>query len=90
MSFFDPTGNGFDIGDLGILVTVIAAIAGLLIAVGRWLCRQIREVVRDEIGQATSLIQPTSNGGKSLPDIANRLEQVERVVMELARRSGIE
>lgn len=57
---------------LSILTIICGAIAFLVRKYMRWL----RDLIRDEIASHTSLIQPTSNGGKSLPDIARRLDLV--------------
>ena len=55
-------------------------ITSILIGALAWLSRKymhwLRQLIRDEISTHTSLIQPTSNGGKSLPDIARRLDLV--------------
>lgn len=94
--FFDPNNNGWDITDLaaigGIILTAAAVwlVAGKVIArVGRWMKHAVREIVREEIMEHTALIQPTSNGGKSLPDIAKRTDRIERVVLQLAEANGI-
>lgn len=83
----DPAGNGFDIGDLAITVTVVLAIAGAVLGIVRWAVKQVREIVREEIAQHTALIQPTSNGGKSLPDIAARTDRIERMLTQLLDKS---
>ena len=57
---------------LTIASIIFGAIAFLIRKYTRWL----RDVIRDEIVSHTQLIQPTSNGGKSLPDIARRLDLV--------------
>lgn len=57
---------------LTIASIIFGAFAFLLRKYTRWL----RDVIRDEIAAHTSLIQPSSNGGKSLPDIAKRLDLV--------------
>lgn len=57
---------------LTIASILLGGIAFLIRKYTRWL----RDVIRDEIATHTSLIQPTSNGGKSLPDIARRLDLV--------------
>lgn len=57
---------------LSIVSIVIGAVAFLLRKYMRWL----RDLIREEVAAHTSLIQPTSNGGKSLPDIARRLDLV--------------
>lgn len=57
-------------------LTIVSLIFGGLAVVVRQYTRWLRDVIRDEIATHTSLIQPTSNGGKSLPDIARRLDLV--------------
>lgn len=57
---------------LTIASIIFGAIAFLIRKYTRWL----RDVIREEIVCHTQLIQPTSNGGKSLPDIARRLDLV--------------
>lgn len=57
-------------------LTIASLIFGGLAVVVRQYTRWLRDVIRDEIATHTSLIQPTSNGGKSLPDIARRLDLV--------------
>jgi hypothetical protein len=57
-------------------LTIASLICGGLAVVVRQYTRWLRDVIRDEIANHTSLIQPTSNGGKSLPDIARRLDLV--------------
>lgn len=94
--FFDPNGNGWDITDLasilGLVLTVAAVLAvfrKLLQAAASKFAREVQEIVREEIATHTALIQPTSNGGKSLPDIAKRTDKIERLVTRLAEASGI-
>jgi hypothetical protein len=57
-------------------LTIASIILGGLAVIGRYYMRWLRDVIRDEIANHTQLIQPTSNGGKSLPDIARRLDLV--------------
>lgn len=57
-------------------LTITSIIVGALAVLGRFYTRWLRDLIRDEIANHTSLIQPTSNGGKSLPDIARRLDLV--------------
>jgi hypothetical protein len=57
-------------------LTIASLIFAGLAVVVRQYTRWLRDVIRDEIATHTSLIQPTSNGGKSLPDIARRLDLV--------------
>lgn len=57
-------------------LTIASIILGGVAFTIRQYTRWLRDVIRDEIANHTSLIQPTSNGGKSLPDIARRLDLV--------------
>lgn len=57
-------------------LTIASIITGAVAFLLRKYMRWLRDVIRDEIAAHTSLIQPTSNGGKSLPDIAKRLDLV--------------
>lgn len=94
--FFDPNGNGWDITDLAAILGLILTVAAVAVLVRKsvtgtasWIVGNVRDIVREEIAAHTALIQPTSNGGKSLPDVAARTDRIERVVLELARRNGI-
>ena len=55
-------------------------IASIIVGAGAFLARKymhwLRDLIRDEIATHTSLIQPTSNGGKSLPDIAAKVDRI--------------
>lgn len=57
-------------------LTIASIITGAVAFLLRKYMHWLRDVIRDEIAAHTSLIQPTSNGGKSLPDIAKRLDLV--------------
>lgn len=57
-------------------LTIVSIICGAVAFMVRKYMRWLRDLIRDEIASHTSLIQPTSNGGKSLPDIARRLDLV--------------
>ena len=57
-------------------LTIASIIFGGVAFTIRQYTRWLRDVIRDEIANHTALIQPTSNGGKSLPDIARRLDLV--------------
>jgi hypothetical protein len=57
-------------------LTIASIILGGVAFTIRQYTRWLRDVIRDEISNHTRLIQPTSNGGKSLPDIARRLDLV--------------
>ena len=55
-------------------VTLVVAVVGAVVAVGRWTVRAIRRIVDD----ATRPIQPGANGGGSLPDVVRSLESMAR------------
>lgn len=57
-------------------LTITSIVLGGLTFLVRKYTHWLRDLIRDEIAAHTSLIQPTSNGGKSLPDIAKRLDLV--------------
>lgn len=83
-SWFEPgTDNAFDVGDmaiiLGFAVSVVASATGL----SRWWLRQLRKTIHDEIEEYTMPIQPTANGGLSLPDVARKVEGMEFSVNRL-------
>lgn len=61
-------------------------IAGALIAIATLLGMFIKWVIvkpiKLYIDQATYPIQPTSNGGKSLPDLINQVREVRDLIIE--------
>lgn len=57
-------------------LTILSIICGALAVLARFYTRWLRDLIRDEISTHTALIQPTSNGGKSLPDVAAKLDKV--------------
>lgn len=89
-SFFDPSSNGLDVTDVGIIVAVISGIVGGLYGLWRWsrvqvhaladrwreyLQSEIRGIVSDEVKRATQPIQPGyRNGGESLADVSATLQ----------------
>lgn len=58
-------------GDAGKVLGSVIALGTVLGAVGKFL---IFEPLRREIKDATRPIQPTANGGLSLPDVAKKLD----------------
>jgi hypothetical protein len=88
-SWFEPgTDNAFDVGDmaiiLGFAVSVVASATGL----SRWWLKQLRKTIHDEIEEYTKPIQPTANGGLSLPDVARKVEKMEFSVNRLIEDNG--
>ncbi len=57
------------------IVGLILGIAAVATGVGKYL---IFDPLRREIKEATRQIQPDSNGGLSLPDVAKKLDKVEK------------
>jgi hypothetical protein len=57
-------------------LTIASILLGGLAFLIRRYTRWLRDVIRDEIATHTSLIQPTSNGGKSLPDVAAKVDRI--------------
>lgn len=92
--FFDVNNNGIDVTDLAAVLGFLALLVGSVIGLFRWSRRQLRdeisEVVRCEINKATAPIQPTANGGLSLPDVAKSTRRLEDMMMRIALHSGID
>lgn len=82
-AFLDPAGNGFDISDLLLILGIPAAIVGSWVGVRKgwsaftaWAESSLRDMIRFELELFTRPIQPTTNGGKSLPDVNRKLDIV--------------
>ena len=63
-----------------------AAITAILILAGTAIKWGIVKPIKAYIDQATYPIHPESNGGRSLPDIANTVNRIESHVKELDYR----
>lgn len=89
-SFFDVNNNGLDIADV---VTICSAVGAFFLG-GRWvvgrIVESIREIVCDEVARATYPIQPTSNGGLSLPDVARKTSRNEAILIKLAAHNNVD
>jgi len=57
-------------------LTITSIIVGAIAFLARKYMQWLRDLIREEIQSHTSLIQPTSNGGKSLPDIAAKVDRI--------------
>lgn len=64
-------------GQYAASLAAILGLAGMLI---KWL---VVAPIKAYIDQATYPIQPTSNGGNSLPDVVKTLGRIEHKVLEL-------
>jgi hypothetical protein len=78
-NWWEPgTADLFDVGDLSALLGLIALASGMVFGVSRWWLKIMKTLIKDEIGAATAPIQPSANGGLSLPDVARRTEKLEK------------
>lgn len=68
---------------LGFALTVIGAATGL----SRWWLRQLRKTIHEEVEEYTAPIQPTANGGLSLPDVARKVVDLEHSVKDIKEDS---
>lgn len=75
--------NFFDIGDASALLMFVIAAVGAMFGLTKWWLRQLRGIIRSEIEEFTAPIQPTANGGNSLPDVARRVEKLESMMGDL-------
>lgn len=85
-AILDPSDNGFDIGDLSLLVGVIVAISALTAGIVRWNAKRVANVrtqeraeMEERIKSAVDLVaekvQP-QNGGTGWRDVHNKLDVV--------------
>jgi hypothetical protein len=56
-------------------LTVVSLSIGIIAALGKWL---IVKPLQTFIKEQTYPIQPTANGGRSLPDIARAVDRIEK------------
>ena len=78
-NWWEPgTSNLFDVGDLSALLGLIVLASGMVFGVTRWWMKLMKKMMKEEISVATAPIQPSANGGLSLPDVARRTERLEQ------------
>ena len=83
-NWWEPGQAGyFDIGDASALLMFVIAAVGAVFGLSKWWMRQLRAVIRSEIEEFTAPIQPTANGGNSLPDVSRRVEKLENMMQDL-------
>ena len=75
--FLDPLSEWATI--CGAVIAVVAAVAALL----RFMNHRQSKQIYHEIQKATYQIQPDSNGGLSLPDVARQVNDVANDVAEI-------
>lgn len=85
-NWWEPgTPNIFDIGDMAAFFGLLIAGSTVVFGITRWWMKLMRKMVREELSVATAQIQPTANGGLSLPDIARRTEKLEQSMNNLCK-----
>jgi hypothetical protein len=73
-SWWEPNSQGqIDVGDLAVILAFSIALIGAITGLGRWWLRQLKNTIREEVVEYTKPIQPTANGGFSLPDVSRRV-----------------
>lgn len=80
-SWWEPGSKGvFDVGDLAIIVGFALTVVGAATGFSRWWLKQLRKTIHEEVEEYTQPIQPTANGGLSLPDVARKVERLEDTI----------
>lgn len=67
-------------GQIAAAITAILALFGIVVKWG------IVKPIKSYIDKMTYPIQPTANGGKSLPDLINAVNRIERKVENISKR----
>lgn len=85
-NWWDPNTSGyFDVGDLSAILLLLTTAVSIVIAISRWWMKQLKKVINEEISEATRPIQPTANGGLSLPDVARKVDRLENTLEQVMR-----
>jgi hypothetical protein len=80
-SWWEPGSDGtLDVGDLAIILGFVVSVIGAFTALSRWWMKQLKRIIHDEVEEFTAPIQPTANGGLSLPDVARKVERLEDTI----------
>jgi hypothetical protein len=80
-SWWEPGSAGvFDVGDMAIMLGFALAVIGAATGFSRWWLKQLRRTIHEEVEEYTKPIQPSANGGLSLPDVARKVERMEDTV----------
>ena len=83
-NWWEPATPGLlDIGDISVFLGALIAFSTVSMMISRWWMKSLRRVVKEVIEVATEPIQPTSNGGLSLADVARRTERLETHMLKL-------
>lgn len=85
-NWWEPgTPNIFDIGDMAAFFGLLIAGSTVVFGITRWWMKLMRKMVKEELSVATAQIQPTANGGLSLPDVARKTDKLEQRMDELCK-----
>lgn len=80
-TWWEPGTSGiFDVGDLGAIFAFVLAVVGAAMGLSRWWMKQLKKVIHEEVEEFTQPIQPTANGGLSLPDVARKVEKLDSTI----------
>lgn len=83
-AWWEPGTPGvLDVGDLAIILGFVLTVVGAAAGLSRWWLKQLRSTIHEEVEEYTKEIQPTANGGRSLPDVARKVDKLEYSVDEL-------
>jgi hypothetical protein len=85
-AILDPSDNGFDIGDLSVLLGVIVLISGTTATIVRWNAKRVAKVrsqeraemeerIKAAVEHVAEKVQP-QNGGTGWRDVHNKLDVV--------------
>lgn len=87
-NWWEPNTPGIlDIGDVSVFLGALVAFSTVFMMISRLWMKALRSVIKEEISVATEPIQPTSNGGLSLADVARKTSRLEENVEILKRQS---
>lgn len=81
------TSGSLDIGDAGAILLFIITSTTAAVSVIRWWLKQLKKIIKAEITEATKPIQPTANGGLSLPDVARKVDKLESTLDQVIREN---
>jgi hypothetical protein len=80
-NWWEPgTAGTFDVGDLAAIFAFTLAVVGAATGLSRWWMRQLKKIIHEEVEEFTEPIQPTSNGGYSLPDVSRKVDRLENTI----------
>lgn len=80
-NWWEPGSAGtFDVGDLAAIFAFTLAVVGAATGLSRWWMKQLKRIIHEEVEEFTAPIQPTANGGLSLPDVARKVERLEDTI----------